>query len=663
MAGQEISGSECDEAGLIGDRRWCLVDELTGEIVGGKRFANIMKLSSKFTKPPTQRGVNPSVEISFPDGYTMLSNHADMPALLKAFVGHPVSLRPLSADDDFFRRKVEASPAATRQSLGLGPNGAIEELASFPLKMLNTLGKYVTPSGVLHDAYPLHFVTSATLNWLQQETPTSNIDAKRFRPSFEIETLDHLTGEVEKDWTECFLKIGGCLIQVMTPTIRCSMPAQAQPGLEKDPEIGVAIRTTAQQYVGSYAKVIEKGKIKVGDTVTYHPTSEFRRIIKRTIIGMKKPLIGFALGAAEKSWNKKQLNSAQKSVEEKLTNQGFASYNISKVEEESFDVKSFYLQPKDGSSARPCLAGQHMVLALPCHSDKPLIRSYSISHFDPKEGYRITVKRELAPAQAAHMEAGQGSGYLHDQVKQGMTLHAKGPAGSYYLHPLDERPLVLISIGVGITPMISMASTALKKNPDRQILFLHGTRNSSSQTFRIELQALKASAKNLHTHLFFSNPLPEDQEGKDYQVIGRISHDAIKTAVNLPGAAFYICGTQGFMEETRDDLCGYGVSPEDVHIEYFKKQRNMATGAKSHEVTFVQSGIRTVWEPEAGTLLDLAEEVGLQPEFGCRYGTCEACTATLIEGEVTHESGVVAPDKHTVLLCSCVPTSDIRLDL
>jgi ferredoxin-NADP reductase/MOSC domain-containing protein YiiM len=538
--------------------------------------------------------------------------------------------------------------------------------------MVAKLGKYVTPPFTHYDAYPIHFLTSATLGWLQQNNPDAQIDVRRFRPNFLIDTLTQPLGFVEKQWVGGYLEIGSVVIKVECPAIRCSMPAQAQPELRKDSKVANAIRLTAKQFVGSYATVIEGGDIFEGDAIKYRSASKFAKVTANLQKNVRQSVLATALSVLDKK-QKKQLATP---VKNNTLNQGFTQFKVHKKIRESENVTSFYLTPQSNTQVLPYLAGQHIMLALNIPGENvPVMRAYSLSQ-DSHEGnsYRISVKRETGPENCDPSAAGKASNYLHDQVHDNDSIHVKGPAGQFYLPPKElisatitkNKPVALISMGIGITPMFTMLENAIQSKHNQKLYFIHGTQNKSSHLFKNKLKVYEKIV-NVKMHTAYSQPNATDVWGVDYHDHGRISIDLIRKIIPNRDTHFYLCGTEIFMQGIYDGLIDWGVNKDNIHYESFKKSKPLGviedTGL-SYDVLFKRSNIKSSWSPASGSLLDLAEECGITPEYGCRYGACEACSASLISGQVDHDDNIAElKTERSILLCSARPSSDIEIDL
>lgn len=270
MAGEKLETGRLTAFGLAGDRAWALRDEKAGEIRGAKKFPALMGCSARFLSEP-EPGQSPPAEIALPDGRRLRSDAPEISAVLSGLVGRLVTLWPLrpAEDRDHYRRGLPDNPdmlEELREMFGREADEPLPDLSVFPPEIM----EFTSPLGTYFDAFPLHLLTTATLDEMARREPGSVFDARRFRPNFVVETNEQAgTGFVEAGWSGRSLKVGGATIQVVMPTVRCSMIAQPQPqfGLGKDPGVLRTVVREGDQNLGSYAVVLEAGAVRVGDEV------------------------------------------------------------------------------------------------------------------------------------------------------------------------------------------------------------------------------------------------------------------------------------------------------------------------------------------------------------------------------------------------------------
>ncbi|MGF1535220.1 MAG: 2Fe-2S iron-sulfur cluster-binding protein [Elainellaceae cyanobacterium] len=366
--------------------------------------------------------------------------------------------------------------------------------------------------------------------------------------------------------------------------------------------------------------------------------------------------------------------SSTKAAKDKWT--GWRDFVVARKVPESAEITSFYLKPKDGGPLPSFKPGQFLTIQLDIPGQsRPVIRTYSLSDFvKPTDYYRLSIKRERSPKDL-DVPPGVASTFMHDQVKEGSVIPAKPPSGRFVLDPTQSRPVVLISNGVGITPMIAMAKAVSRLNPQRHVWFLHGARNGEFHAFDKEINAIEHP--NLHVYYRYSRPRPED-DGK-YHSQGYVDTDML-TDIVIPeikqhhasgDAEYYLCGSPSFMDSLRSGLDNIGVPKAQVFFESFAKPPKAgkaaakANTAASAEVTFARSSKTATWTPQDGTLLEFAEAQGLDPDYSCRQGVCLTCMCGLESGEVAYdEAPTGTPEDGAVLICVSKPkTAQVTLDL
>jgi uncharacterized protein YcbX len=264
MGGERLVRTTLGPLGIPGDRGWALRDETAGEIRGGKKIPGVMMCTARYLAEPSADAV-PNVEITLPDGTRTRTDAGDAGERLSAYLGRTVTLWPRRPADDreHYRRALPDDPDMERELravFGRTPDEPLPDLSVFPTELF----EFTSPLGTYFDAFPLHVLTTASLAAMG---PPEQFDVRRFRPNLLIETSGDRPGRVEVDWQGRALRIGGAVAQVQMPTVRCSMPTQAQPGLPKDPSVLRAIVGSADQCLGAYATITTAGPVAVGDPV------------------------------------------------------------------------------------------------------------------------------------------------------------------------------------------------------------------------------------------------------------------------------------------------------------------------------------------------------------------------------------------------------------
>jgi ferredoxin-NADP reductase/MOSC domain-containing protein YiiM len=354
---------------------------------------------------------------------------------------------------------------------------------------------------------------------------------------------------------------------------------------------------------------------------------------------------------------------------------GFRPLAVTGVDRESDSVVSVRLADPDGTALPAPAAGQFLTLRLNVVSGaRPLLRSYSLSGAPDAGSYRISVKRE------AH---GEGSRFVHTKVRPGDLLEAAAPRGTFVLQPGD-RPVLLISAGVGATPVLAMlhalASGCSGDGPGREVWWLHGARSRTEEPFAEESRSLLAALARGHRYVCYSRPGPDDVPGRDYQTAGRLS-ESVLARLGLPGDAdAYICGPTPFMAEMTAALGNLGIDRARVHTEIFGAAPSSTPGIAATatrpphlpdgvpgdgpEVAFARSGLTVHWGPGYGSLLELAEACDVPVRWSCRAGVCHTCETDLLSGTVGYAPDPVdEPADGSVLICCSQPSGDLVLDL
>lgn len=375
--------------------------------------------------------------------------------------------------------------------------------------------------------------------------------------------------------------------------------------------------------------------------------------------------------------------STQKSAVQQVTSatttntktwKDWRDFVVTRKVKESEEITSFYLKPTDGGELPDFQPGQFLTIKLDIpQQSRPIIRTYSLSDYNKAAGYyRLSIKREGAP-KGLDVPPGVASNFMHDSIQEGSIIPAKPPSGKFVLDVKKSIPAVLISNGVGITPMIAMAKACIASNSNRKLWFLHGARNSNYHAFREEINVLAANNSNLKVHYKYSRPLTEDSE--HYHSKGYVDQELLETKIipeiraiyNTTDAEYFLCGSPAFMDSIRTGLAELGVSEDRVFFESFSK--NVKTkntepvkvdnnSIDSAEIVFAASGKTLTWQKDSGTILEFAEENGINPPYSCRQGICLTCMSELQEGEVEYtEPPTNEPDEGSVLICICQPKS------
>lgn len=362
------------------------------------------------------------------------------------------------------------------------------------------------------------------------------------------------------------------------------------------------------------------------------------------------------------------------------TRQEYKTLVVSKKVPESQNITSFYLVSEDGEPLPSFLPGQFLPLKLDIPGqDKPIYRTYSISDSPHKGYYRLTIKREAAPADHPELYPGVSSNYFHDQVEPGTKLLTKAPRGKFFLDSKSENPVVLLSAGVGLTPLISMLNAITDSGSNREVWFIHGARNSTEHALSNHIRNVAQEHDNVHVHVAYSQPIEENLEGRDYDSKGYVDAELLKNILPDNEAEFYLCGPPPFMKSLFNGLLEWEVPEHRINYEFFgpasliKDRAKVSTPKRAAvamdsstgvEVEFSSSGIKTNWNTSFESILDLAEANGLSPDYSCRSGVCHTCMCRLKEGDVEYvEEPLDPPDEGCVLICVAKPKNKVVIDI
>ncbi|MFZ3153948.1 pyridoxamine 5'-phosphate oxidase family protein [Pseudomonas sp.] len=354
---------------------------------------------------------------------------------------------------------------------------------------------------------------------------------------------------------------------------------------------------------------------------------------------------------------------ADEKLQQREQRRQWQQWRVTGVQQESQDIRSLYIQPLD-QAAVAFTPGQHMPVRLHVPgAGAPLVRTYSVSSA-PSDGYiRISVKAQ-----------GPVSHHLHKQVQVGDVLEVRPPMGSFILTADTERPVVLIAAGVGITPLLSMFRELAAQNHQQQrqrpVHLFQSARTLEDLPFQAELKALQQrDAKHLHIHRALSSPGTEAVIGRDFDITGRLDLAQIKARLPLDDYDFYLCGPGGFLQAMYDGLRALNIADQRIHAEAFGPstlQRlaveqsaapiQLPAASAPVPVYFASSAKEARWAPGSGSLLELAESRGLNPDFSCRGGSCGTCKTRLVSGHVHYPNPPAQlPEGDSVLICCAVP--------
>ncbi len=477
-------------------------------------------------------------------------------------------------------------------------------------------------------------------------------------------------------------RIGGALVEVTQPRIPCHKLA-LKFGVD-----GFQNRFLESGRVGFYLRVLEEGEVGAGDDIvlvkrdsarmTVEAVSNLLFFDKENLERTEKAL---HIPALSHGWKGSFADRLAKAKTVAGGRPGFRPFTVERKERESETITSFYLVPEDGAPLADFLPGQFLTFELDIPGeDEPVVRTYSLSDAPAADHYRVSIKREPAPADRPELPLGLSSNYFHDHVDAGTTLRASPPRGKFHLDPDGERAVVLLSAGVGLTPMISMLNAIVNSGSSRPVWFIHGARNGREHAMGTHIRRLTRENENVHLHTCYSRPDGDDAEGSDFDSRGFVSIDVLKQVLPFDNYDFYLCGPPAFMRSLYCGLLSLGIVEERIHYEFFGPgsilqdearpvQQTVVPAAEAElaggiQVTFARSGLTAAWDPDCESILELAERHGLDPKYSCRSGICQTCLCPITEGEVEYvEEPLDEPDEGSVLICCAKPKSDLVIEV
>lgn len=351
---------------------------------------------------------------------------------------------------------------------------------------------------------------------------------------------------------------------------------------------------------------------------------------------------------------------------------GFSPLVVTAVDRESADVISLTMQTTEGRPLPRAMPGQYVVVRIsPIAGGPPLFRSYSLSAPLSAGRYRISIKIE---------PRGVAGSFLGTHLRVGDTLEVSSPRGSFFLQPA-ERPVVLLSAGIGVTPVLSMLYTLSAESSTRQIFWLHGARDGQHHPFAAEVRRLMLTLMHGRSYVCYSSPQPRDTVGTDFDGTGHLSPAVFNKVGFPPDADVYLCGPNRFMAEMKEVLASFGVAPAHIHVEIFSGGESMTpgiVGASSrapHQpsddinsgpiVSFARSGIAAHWNASRyQSILELAEACDVPVRWSCRSGVCHNCESGLVSGAISYQPAPLDdPAPGNILVCCSQPSGDVVIDL
>ncbi|KRQ00915.1 MOSC and FAD-binding oxidoreductase domain-containing protein [Bradyrhizobium manausense] len=518
----------------------------------------------------------------------------------------------------------------------------------------------------------------ASYRYWQSHLGRSNLVPGQFGENFTVEGL--------ADTDVCIgdrYRIGSALFEVTQPRVTCYRLGIRM----QEPDMAALLVKHGRP--GFYFRVIEEGDVGAGDEIIQvargpesmsvaeinallylppHPRDRLERALRipalsrgwrhsfEALLGQNAPAGNAGLGPAAgppPAWR------------------GFRPFRVERKIVETNDVTSLVLEPADGHAGAAALPGQFVIIRFGPPDTAAMTRSYSLSSQADAASYRLSIKRE---------PHGIASTYVADQLRPGDVVQLGAPRGSFTLRQ-DTQPVVLLSAGIGVTPVLAMLHALAAEPSQRDVWWLHGARNGREHAFAVEVRELLTRLPHHHRHICYSRPDPGDRLEIDFDRVGHLDA-ALLRQLDLPGDAdFYLCGPRPFMSDLTSGLRASGVAPDRIHTELFGAGPSLTPGIVTSTkktpphvpegaagpgpmVTFARSGLNVRWAPSYASLLELAEACDIPVRWSCRTGVCHNCESGLSAGDVSYQPDPLdAPADGNVLICCARPHSDIVIDL
>jgi ferredoxin-NADP reductase/MOSC domain-containing protein YiiM/ferredoxin len=473
-------------------------------------------------------------------------------------------------------------------------------------------------------------------------------------------------------------RIGDAEFEVTQPRVTCYRVGMRL-GEPQLPELLVA-----HHRPGFYMRVISEGRLQAGDTIVKTRTGPGALSVADTDALLYLPgrdagklRTALAIPALSPGWQGsfRDLLAAADAAAAGTASQdqapawtAFRPLRVTDVVRESAQVCSVYLAAVDGTPLPDARPGQYLTLRVAGAGQPAPVRSYSLSAEPDTGTYRISVKGE---------PHGAASGYLNRDLKPGALLDAAAPRGDFVLDD-GTGPVLLISAGIGVTPVLSMLHQLAKQHSEREIWWLYGARGPSEHPFAAEAHALLASLPHAREQVFYSATTPAEL-ARAHAAPGRLTASALAGLGLPPDATAYVCGPASFMADMQDALGGAGLTPAAVRTELFgalpavnpgitgqvRRPPHLPPGPPGSGplVAFARSGITAPFGDGPHSVLDLADACDVPTRWSCRTGVCHTCTTPLLSGDITYQPDPLEPPADgQVLICCARPSTDIVLD-
>jgi ferredoxin-NADP reductase/MOSC domain-containing protein YiiM len=529
---------------------------------------------------------------------------------------------------------------------------------------------------------PVFVYQLGSYRYWEQELHRSGLSYGQFGENFTVEGLPD-----DEVYIGDRFRIGGALFEVSQPRVTCY-----RVGIRMD-EPQMAALLVAHHRPGFYFRVLEEGEVGPGDEIIKIADGAERMSVAE--IDAALYLRGHTHEQLERALRIPALSAGWKDSFQALLQQegaaglvagnaglapssgpppawvGFRPLRVSRIEKESASVQSFSLVPADDHPLVAALPGQFIILRIKSTpDDPPVLRNYSLSDLPSENHYRISVKLE---------ENGAASTYMHTHVSVGDVLDVAAPRGAFTLASENQK-IVLISAGVGATPVLAMLHALAKETSPRQVWWFYGTQSRENHPFAEEARDLIKTLPFAKSYVGYSRPSPGDRVGLDFDAVGRIATDVLEKIGAPREADFYLCGPAAFMDDLTAGLKAWGVAADRLHSETFGPSKAITPGiaeaphppphtpagpeGEGPRVSFARSGLNANWDPKFASLLDFAEACDVPVRWSCRTGVCHMCESGLISGKVNYQPEPLDPPAPgNLLICCSRPASDVVLDL
>jgi len=477
-------------------------------------------------------------------------------------------------------------------------------------------------------------------------------------------------------------QIGSATFEVTQPRVTCYRVGIRM----NDPRIPALL--VSHHRPGFYFRVLEEGEVEAGDQILKLSSGPERMTVADVDALLYLPghtrqelLRALRVPALSPGWQgsfRALLNEEPGAGNAGLTLTspppawpGFRQLTVTAITRESESVISIRLEDPKGAPLPAARPGQYLTLRVqPNKRKRALLRNYSLSGPPGAAYYRVTVK---------HEPRGAASGYLHTRLAVGDQIDIAAPRGTFILDKTNA-PALLISAGIGATPVLAMLQELAHEGSDREIWWLHGARNGREHSFGAEARELIASLPNARSCVYYSRPAPNDLKGRDFDSAGRLTATLLAELKPPPDAEAYLCGPTAFMDEISAGLAAVGFDAARIHTEPFGPAASQTPGiaamparaphppdgppGNGPTIAFARSDITIRWNSDYGSLLELAESCDVPVRWSCRTGVCQTCETTIIAGDVDYSPDPVEPPTDgSVFICCSQPRDDIVLDL